>query len=86
MTRTEAIARINERLASLADDQVATVADMLDQLAGSAPGHRALAARELALIEQSKVDFREGRTSSLEDSESFVETELARRRDARSTA
>ncbi len=86
MTRTEAIAKINARLSSLADDQVLTVADMLDELTATVPGLRALTTRELSLIEKSKADYRDGRTSSLDDSEAYVESELARRRAAHSKA
>ena len=85
MTRTEAIAKINARLSSFADDEVLTVADMLDQIAGVQSNIRALTRRELELIETSKADFRDGRTSTLEESEAFVEAELSRRRVARST-
>ena len=80
MTRTEAIAKINARLSSLADDEVLTVADMLDHIADAQTGIRRLTPRELQLIEQSKADFQDGRTSTLQESRAFVEAELARRR------
>lgn len=83
MTRTEAIAKINARLSSLADDEVLTVADMLDHIADAQTGIRRLTPRELQLIEQSKADFQDGRTSTLQESRAFVEAELARRRAAR---
>ena len=61
MTRSEAIAVINARLATLDDARVQTAAEIIDDLASAAPV-RALTARELALVEQSKDDFRHGRT------------------------
>ena len=80
----QAIAKINARLSSLADDEVLTVADMLDHIADAQTGIRRLTPRELQLIEQSKADFQDGRTSTLQESRAFVEAELAHRRAARS--
>ena len=63
MTRSEAIAIINAKLANLDDEAILIVQDM-----GSASLRlRRLSARELELIEQSKADFREGRTYSIEE-------------------
>ena len=70
MNREDAIAIITSQLASLDDEEVQTVADMVQSMADEVPEStesvlpRELTARELALIEQSKEDFRQGRTYS----------------------
>ena len=84
MSRTEAIAVINAQLASLDDERVLTVAGIVADIAAVNTGTiRPLTARELALVEQSKADFAAGRTSSLEESMTYVSAELARRRATR---
>lgn len=65
MTRLEAIAAINAKLAALDDARVLTVAEMIDDIATATV--RPLTARELALIEQSKEDFAAGRTYSVDE-------------------
>ena len=62
MNRNEAIAIITSQLASLDDESVQTVADMVQSLSNDNVLPRELTPRELALIEQSKEDFRLGRT------------------------
>ena len=83
MTRTEAIAIITAQLASADDATVLTVADIL---VDAEQPIRALTARELALVEQSKADFAAGRTVSLDECMANVDAELARRRAARGQA
>ena len=61
MTRAEAIAAINAKLSSLDDDGVMEVASIVEDIAAPDDLPRALTARELALIEQSKEDFKAGR-------------------------
>ena len=66
MTRSDAIALITAKLESLDDERLRAVADAvvgMDEQASSLP--RPLTARELDLIEQSKDDFRAGRTYSI---------------------
>ena len=67
MTRTEAIAIINKKLADLDDEAVLTVADIVQDLDTASTLPRKLTARELEMIEQSKADFREGRTYSIDE-------------------
>ena len=78
MTRSQAIAIINAKLADLDDEAVAVVADIVQDIDAAGTLPRALSARERALIEQSKVDFRMGRTYSLDEarerSDAFIET------------
>ncbi len=62
MSRTETIALINDRLPSLADDQLRSVAEITEAMHQGNEPARPLTARELALIEQSKADFVAGRT------------------------
>ena len=86
MTRTEAIATITASLASLDDERVKTVADFVQNVASTDGLPRALTDRELALIEQSKEDFRTGRTFSSAEARAYIDTELARRRALRAEA
>ena len=80
MTRTEAIAVINAKLAALDDERVLAVASILDDIvAETDPGTvRQLTVREMALLDQSKEDFKAGRTFSVEDvrahSDDFIKT------------
>lgn len=98
MTRSETIATITKHLET-ADDatlesvaahlegkplQAMTVGEALEVFATDSVLPRPLSARELALIEQAKEDFRTGRTHSLEESEAYIDAELERRRRVRS--
>ena len=84
MTREETITRIAERLAELDDDAVSAVASIVESYLGS-DLPRPLTARELALIEQSKEDFRHGRTYNPEEARAFLDAELERRRKLRAS-
>ncbi len=86
MTRTEAIAVITAKLASLDDERVQTVADMVQSMQDDVKSVRRLSTRERALLEQSKSDFSAGRSYSLEESKNFVDGRLARRGVPKSTA
>ena len=83
MNREEAIAIITSQLASLDDEEVQTVADMVTSMATEALDAtdgilpRELTARELALIEQSKEDFRLGRTYSADEYRAEIDTFMA---------
>ena len=98
MTRTEAIAIITQSLETVDDTTLEcaaahlagqaeatglTVGDIVDAFATDSVLPRALTAREFELIEQSKEDFRLGRTHTPEESEAYVDAELQRRRQAR---
>ena len=83
MTRTEAIATITAKLASLDDESVKTVADFVKNVVASNGLPRALTDRELALIEQFKEDFRTGRTLSSAEARARTDAFLAQRRAAR---
>jgi hypothetical protein len=80
MTRSQAIAVINDKLAE-ADE--ATVHEIVDLLISTEQPIRQLTPRELELVEQSKADFAAGRTVSLDECMANVDAELARRRTAR---
>ena len=67
MTRTEAIALITTKLASLDDERVQAVAEIVADIAADAAPVRSLTARELQLLEQSKADFAAGRTYSIDE-------------------
>ena len=80
MTRTEAIAIITAALPSLDDEHVETVAGIVQDMALTDDLPRELTAHELSLIEQSKEDFRTGRTLSVDEARTRTDTFLARRR------
>ena len=90
MNREDAIAIITSQLASLDDEEVQTVADMVQSMADEVPEStesvlpRELTARELALIEQSKEDFRLGRTYSSDEARAITSDFLAKLGVARS--
>jgi hypothetical protein len=79
MTRTEAIASITRKLASFDDERVQAVAEIVAEMdAPTAKPFRALSNREAALLEQSKADFAEGRTVTLEESRARTDALFAR--------
>lgn len=80
MTRAEAIAAINARLSSLDDDGVLAVASIVEDIAVVEDLPRALTARELALIEQSKEDFKAGRVVTQEEYRAEMDAFLSQRR------
>ena len=79
MTRAQAIAAINAKLSSLDDERVQAVADIVDDIAADGDLPRALTARELALIEQSKEDFKVGRVVSQEEYRAEMDVFLSQR-------
>ena len=79
MTRNQAIAIITERLASLDDARVQTVADIVQSMADESVLPREMTARELALIEQSKEDFKTGRTYTLDEMDTYLDAAAAKR-------
>jgi hypothetical protein len=95
MNRTEAIAIITNALRAVDDSTLAaaathistvakpsglTVTDIQQAFASESVLPRPLTSRELQLIDQSKEDFRLGRTRSLSESMAHVDAELDRRR------
>ena len=84
MTRTEAIAIINAKLASRDDERVLTVADFVQDIETASTLPRQLTAKELDLIEQSKEDFRAGRTYAADEVRTYIEFD--RRREQRAKA
>ena len=100
MTRSEAIATITRTLETVDDKTLEaaaahlssltgsplTVGDLLESLPTDSVLPRALTERELALIEQSRDDFRRGRTRTHDESRAYVDAELERRRRLRASA
>jgi hypothetical protein len=84
MARADVIAHITSQLASAPDELLEALAWQLD--AANQPPLRELTPHELALIEQSKEDFRVGRTYTLEESETYLDAKLAELRAARRQA
>ena len=79
MTRTEAIAIITAKLASLDDERVQTVAGIVQSMQDDVKPLRKHSARELTLLEKSKADFSVDRSYSVDDSIAFVGKSLAQR-------
>lgn len=77
MTRTEAIALITAKLASLDDEHVLTVADIIASIDESQSSTRRLSQREADLVSQSKADFAAGRTLSHSEVVSKLDARLA---------
>ena len=77
MNCEQAISAINAELAALDDDEVQTVADIVRGMTTESVLPRELTAEELALIEQSKEDFRQGRTYSLDEARAATDEFLA---------
>ena len=79
MTRSEAIAIIERSLPS-ADDATLNAAAALFQAArpGSSILPRMLTPREMALVEQSKADFKAGRTYTVTEARIYIDEALAR--------
>jgi hypothetical protein len=82
MTRTEAIATITAKLGALDDERLQAVVEIVDDIATN-EALRPLTARELALLDQSKADFKEGRTLSLDEARARTDAYLAERRPLR---
>ncbi len=67
MTGAETIARINAKLQDFDDEAVQAVVDLVQEIGKAGKLPRRFTDRERELIEQSKADFREGQTYSLEE-------------------
>jgi hypothetical protein len=79
MTRAQALALINAKLASLDDEHVMTVAEIVESIDAADELPRELTARERALVEQAKEDFRAGRSFSLDEARALTDQFLAKR-------
>ena len=80
MSKIDFIHRINSELENLDEDQLAAVADFVGAMTANALP-RPLTAREAALIRQSKEDFRQGRTLTLDEARARTDAFLRRRRE-----
>ena len=85
MSRIDVIHQINAALATLDDERLKAVADIVQGMTSDDELPRALTDEELGLIEQSKEDFKAGRSYTIEQSRAYIDAELARRRQSRST-
>jgi hypothetical protein len=86
MIRTQAIAMIEPALPPLDDASISTVAEIVKDMATGHSLPRQLTARELALIEQSKDDFKHGRPLTIEEARVRSDALLAQRRSLRAKA
>ncbi len=78
------MAIITAKLASLDDERVQKVAEIVEDIAAGDGMLRQLTAIELALVEQSKADFKSGRTLSIDEARARTDAFLAQRRALRS--
>lgn len=83
MSRHEAIATINAALAKSDDETVEAVAEFVRSLSEARP-LRELSERERGLLEQSRRDFAEGRTHTMEEFMERTDAMLDRYRTAKS--
>ena len=86
MTRTEAIDLITRALPALNDERLREVADLLQAVGGDSALPRPLTDHELALIEQSREDFRQGRTMTSAEARASIDNDLAKLGVPKSTA
>ncbi len=77
MNRTEAIAIITAKLASLDDERLMTVVDIVQEMAEPAAAPLDLTDEERAAIERSKEDFKAGRTYSSDQYHAEMTTFMA---------
>lgn len=79
MTRTEAITIIEKAIPSADEETLRCVAELFRAALARQSGLlRELTGRELSLIEQSKLDFRSGRTYSHAETVAYVDEQLER--------
>ena len=79
MTRAQALAIINAKLASLDDEHVMTVAEIVESMEAADELPRELTDHERTLVEQAKEDFRAGRSFSLDEARTLTDQFLAKR-------
>ena len=76
MTRTETITIIYKKLASLDDDKLLVVADIVQSMDATAPISRQLSPRERDLVAQSRNDIAAGRSYSHEQLTDLLDARL----------
>jgi hypothetical protein len=79
MTRAQALAVITAKLASLDDEHVMTVAEIVQSIDAGHELPRELTDHELVLIQQAKEDFKAGRSYSLDEARALTDQVLAER-------
>jgi hypothetical protein len=79
MTRVQALAIITAKLASLDDEHVMTVAEIVQSMEAADELPRELTAHERALLGQAKEDFKAGRSFSLDEARALTDQFLAKR-------
>jgi hypothetical protein len=78
MTRAQALAIISAKLASLDDEHVMTVAEIVQSIDADNELPRELTDYELALIRQAKEDFKAGRSYSIDEARALTDQVLAK--------
>jgi hypothetical protein len=79
MTRAQALAIITAKLASLDDEHVMTVAEIVQLIDADNELPRELTDHELALIQQARQDFKAGRSYSVDEARALTDQFLAKR-------
>jgi hypothetical protein len=79
MTRSQALAIITAKLASLDDEHVMTVAEIVQSIDAGDELPRDLTDHERTLIQQAKEDFRAGRSFSLDEARALTDQVLSKR-------
>jgi hypothetical protein len=86
MSHTKTLERVKAQIDRLDEQTVAVLDRHLMELAGAQGPFRSLTSSEQALLAEARADFAGARTSTAEESEEFVISELARRRADRSVS
>jgi hypothetical protein len=79
MTRAQALAIITAKLASLDDEHVTTVAEIVQSMDEGNELPRQLTHHEITLLQQAKEDFEAGRSFSLDEVRALTDQVLAKR-------
>jgi hypothetical protein len=79
VTRTQALAIISAKLASLDDEHVMTVAEIVQSIDAGYELPRELTDHELTLIQLAKEDFKAGRSYPLDEARALTDQVLAKR-------
>ncbi len=83
MSRSQAIAEINAVLASLDDERLRTVADIVGEIASDGGLPRDLTSRELDMVARSRADFAAGDTMTPDELDRYLDAAAAKRAAAR---
>ena len=78
MTKQLAIDQITARLPTLEEEQVLDILEFIETISAESVLPRPLTEEELGLLEQSRQDFREGRTMTMVEAVASIDEALAK--------